>query len=94
MTQWKRLTGKQASKPDYAQARVSRLCLFIHYDRVAQLDILLVVVIVAFVSPAASKLATAIHHWQYTASHQGYYSSVGGWDRDLSAKFQSQLFQD
>lgn len=41
---------------------------FIHDDRAAQLDVLSVVAIVAFVPSPASKLSTTIHHLPYTAS--------------------------
>lgn len=43
---------------------------FMHDDRVAYLDIVLFVGIVAFVTSPASKLSATIHHLQYTASHR------------------------
>lgn len=46
---------------------------FIHDDKVAQLDILSVVAIVAFIQSPASKVSTAIHHLQHAASHWASY---------------------
>lgn len=77
---------------DYPQARVSRHCPFIRDDRVAQLDILSVVAIVAFVPPPASKLSTAIHHLLHTASYGGYCFWVGETDSGLCANFKLSDF--
>ena len=49
---------------------------FIHDDRVAQLDILSVVAIVAFIQSPASRVSTAIHHLQHTAFHWASYFFV------------------
>lgn len=71
---------------------MSRHCPFIRDDRVAQLDILSVVAIVAFVPPPASKLSTAIHHLPHTASYGGYCFWVGETDSDLCANFKLSVF--